>query len=99
MAVGSICYGERKHMKKLTFVLVGSLALLAAACSRGNEDQVNNADMNQYGAEDLNNLAADAANNAEAEALGNQLNELNQEDSADNTDSPTDADEQNVSGM
>jgi hypothetical protein len=99
MAGRSICYGERKHMKKLTFVLVGSAALLAAACSRGNEDQVNNADMNQYGAEDLNNLAAEAANNAEAEALGNQLNELNQEDSADNTDNPTDADEQNVSGM
>jgi hypothetical protein len=55
--------------------------------------------MNQYGAEDLNNLASDAANNAEAEALGNQLNELNQEDAADNTDNPTDADEQNVSGM
>lgn len=85
-------------MKKLTFVLVGGAALLAAACSRGNEDQVNNVDMNQYGTEDLNNLAADAANNAEAEALGNQLNELNQEDT-DNTANPTDADEQNVSGM
>ena len=99
MAEPSISHGERKHMKKLTFVLVGSAALLAAACSGGNEDQVNNADMNQYGAEDLNNLASDAANNAEAEALGNQLNELNQEDAADNTDNPTDADEQNVSGM
>lgn len=86
-------------MKKFVFALVGTAALLTAACNRGNEDQVNNAEMNQPSAE-LNALANDAANNAEADALGNQLNQLNQENAAaDNTTNPEDADEQNVSGM
>ncbi|HKX92877.1 MAG TPA: hypothetical protein VJM15_10715 [Sphingomicrobium sp.] len=86
-------------MRKLGFLLVGSAALATAACSGGNEDQVNNAEMNQPTPE-LNALANDAANTAEADALGNQLNQLNQEDAVtDNTVNPADADEQNVSGM
>jgi ABC-type oligopeptide transport system substrate-binding subunit len=85
-------------MKRLTFALAGTAALLVAACS-GNQDQVNNAEMNQAGAEDLNALAnAAATDNAEAQALGNQQDQLNQEN-ADNTVNPADADEQNVSGM
>ena len=51
--------GERKHMKKLAFVLVGAGALLTAACNKGNEDQVNNAEMNQP-APELNALANEA---------------------------------------
>ena len=87
-------------MKKLTFAFIGAGALLTAACNSGNQDQVNNADMNAYGTEDLNSLANEAANNAEMEALGNQEDQLNQENqSTDNTVSPKDADEQNVSGM
>ena len=88
-------------MKALTFALIGGTALLTAACNRGNEDQVNNTEMNQAGVEELNNLSADAANDAaEAAALGNQEAMLNQEDTAaDNTTNPDDEQEQNVAGM
>jgi hypothetical protein len=86
-------------MKKLTFALVGTAALLTAACNRGNEDQVNNAEVNQP-ASDLNALANDAANVAnEAEALNAQAQNLANESTDDNTVNPKDADEQNVSGM
>ena len=86
-------------MKKLTFALVGTAALLTAACNRGNEDQVNNAEMNQPSSADLNALAENAANVAnEAEALNAQAQNL-QSESNDNTVNPKDADEQNVSGM
>ena len=87
-------------MKMRVFALAGVAALALAACSSGNEDTVDNAEMNQPAA-DLNGLADDAANdaaNAEAEALGNQQEQLEQEN-ADNTVNPADADEQNVSGM
>jgi ABC-type oligopeptide transport system substrate-binding subunit len=86
-------------MKRLTFALAGTAALLVAACSGNNQDQVNNAELNQAGTEDLNALANDAAtNNAEAQALGTQQDQLNQQ-ADDNTVNPADADEQNVSGM
>ena len=85
-------------MKKLTFALAGTAALLTAACNRGSEDQVNNAEMNQP-ASDLNALANEAAN-TEVNNLGNQQEQLNNEaKSDDNTVNPKDADEQNVSGM
>ncbi len=85
-------------MKKLTFALVWTAALLTAACNRGNEDQVNNAEVNQP-ASDLNALANNAANVAnEADALNAQAQNLANE-STDNTVNPKDADEQNVSGM
>jgi hypothetical protein len=86
-------------MKKLTFALIGTAALLTAACNRGNEDQVNNAEMNQPSSSDLNALANDAANVAnEAQALNAQAQNL-QNEAEDNTVNPKDADEQNVSGM
>jgi hypothetical protein len=86
-------------MKKLTFALVGTAALFTAACNRGNEDQVNNAEMNQPSSADLNALANDAANVAnEAQALNAQAQNL-QNEAEDNTVNPKDADEQNVSGM
>jgi hypothetical protein len=94
--------GDGKTMKKLTFAVVGAVALMTGACSGGNEDQVNNAEMNQTGAE-LNDLANDAANNAaEAENLAAQQQQLEANNAAevtDNTVNPKDADEQNVSGM
>jgi hypothetical protein len=89
-------------MKKLVFACLGAAALLTGACSRDNADQVNNAEMNQTGAEQLNDLANEAAVNAEAEALGNQQQQLeaqNAADPSDNTVNPADADEQNVAGM
>lgn len=88
-------------MKKLTFAVVGAVALATGACGGGAEDQVNNAEMNQPGPE-LNGLAADAANTAEADALGNQQQQLENnaaDATTDNTVNPEDADEQNVSGM
>ena len=88
-------------MKYMTFAVVSAAALLTAACNSGNHDQVNNAEMNQAGAEQLNDLANEAASNAEADSLANQQAQLNQESNAvaDNTVNPDDAQEQNVSGM
>jgi len=89
-------------MKKLVFACLGvSTALGLAACSN-NQDQVNNAELNQPGS-DLNALSGAAANdaaNSEAATLADQQAELNAENAtADNTTNPTDAQEQNVSGM
>jgi hypothetical protein len=88
-------------MKYLSFAAIAGAALLTAACSRGNEDQVNNAEMNQTGTEQLNDLANEAAANAEAESLANQQQQLNAENaaSADNSADPDDEQEQNVAGM
>jgi hypothetical protein len=91
-------------MRKLAFACVGVAALGLAACSGNNQDAVNNAELNQPAVEDLNQSSMDAANaaaNAEAASLGNQQAELNSENAAaeDNTVNPTDAQEQNVSGM
>jgi hypothetical protein len=87
-------------MKKLAFACLGAAALLTSACNRNNADQVNNTEMNQYGAEQLNDLANEAANNAEAEALGTQQQQLEaQNEAAAANTADSDADEQNVSGM
>lgn len=86
-------------MKKLVFALTGVTALALAGCNYSNQDQVNNVELNQP-ASDLNTLSSDAANdaaNSEADALGNQENQL--ENEGDNTLDPSDAQEQNVSGM
>jgi hypothetical protein len=88
-------------MKKLTFAVIGAVALMTGACSGANDDQVNNAEMNQPAAE-LNDIANDAANNAaEAQNLAAQQAQLeaNNAEATDNTINPKDADEQNVSGM
>ena len=88
-------------MKKLSFAVIGAVALMTGACSGGNDDQVNNAEMNQTGAE-LNDIANDAAANAaEAQNLAAQQQQLeaNNAEATDNTVNPEDADEQNVSGM
>ena len=88
-------------MKKLTFAVIGAVALMTGACSGGNDDQVNNAEMNQPSAE-LNDIANDAAANAaEAQNLAAQQQQLeaNNAETTDNTVNPEDADEQNVSGM
>jgi len=87
-------------MKKLSFIVTGAAAIALSACSGSNQDAVNNAELNQPAAEDLNALANDAAANAEDAALGNQQQQLDQNAATDaNSSDPTDADEQNVSGM
>jgi hypothetical protein len=95
--------GERKTMKKLTFVTIGAAVLVLSACNRGNEDAVQNAELNQPAPEQLNELAnqaaMDAANaQAAANSAQNAANVLNA--AAENaTTNPAEADEQNVSGM
>jgi hypothetical protein len=95
-------HGERKSMKSLAFVAIGSSLLALAACNRGNEDAVQNAELNQPSADQLNELADQASMDAaNAQAAANSAkaaaNELNA--AADNTVNPREADEQNVSGM
>ncbi len=87
-------------MKKLVFALVGVSALALAGCGSSNQDVVNNAELNQPDA-DLNEQANEAAMNAaEDQALGNQQQQLNEENAAAaNTVTPSEAQEQNVSGM
>ena len=90
-----------KRMKRLVFALTGVAALTLAACGSNNQDQVGNAELNQPSA-DLNEQANEAAMNAaEDAALGNQQALLNQENAAakENVANPSDAQEQNVSGM
>ena len=88
-------------MKRLAFVIGGAVALALSGCNNSNQDAVNNAEINQPAAEDLNALANEAATNAEDAALGNQQQELNEENAAapDNGPNPSEAEEQNVSGM
>jgi hypothetical protein len=89
-------------MRKLVIALAASASLAVAACSGNNQDAVDNAEMNQPAADDLNAMSLDAANdaaNAEAEALGTQQQQLEQAPAEDNTATPSDEDEQNVSGM
>ena len=90
-------------MKRLAFLTLGMAALALGACNRGNEDAVQNAELNQPEAEQLNELANQAsmdAANAQAAAQANIENATTQENAAiDNTVNPQEADEQNVSGM
>ena len=91
-------------MKRLAFVVGSAAALTLAACSGNNQDALQNAEMNQPNTDELNQLSNQAASdaaNAEAEALGTQQKQLENENAAapDDTTNPTDADEQNVSGM
>jgi hypothetical protein len=92
-------HGDHKSMKKLAFVTLGAASLALVACHRGNEDAVQNAELNQPDAEQLNDLSNEAAMDANAQAPVN--NTLQDENAAaqDNTTNPKEADEQNVSGM
>ena len=91
-------------MKLRLLALAGTAAVALSACNSSNQDQVNNAELNQP-APELNQLSTDAANdaaNSEAAALGEQQNQLENENAAapaDNTSNPSDDQEQNVSGM
>lgn len=85
-------------MKKLAFVVAGVAALSLGACNRTNQDQVQNAELNQPAADQLNELANQAAADANAESAA-AANAQQQNAVEDNTVNPTDAQEQNVSGM
>lgn len=85
-------------MKRLAFAITGVALFALGACSGSNQDAVNNAELNQPAADDLNGLANEAASNAD-QALGNQ--QLNDQNAAaeSNGSNPSEAEEQNVSGM
>ena len=89
-------------MKRLAFVTIATAALAVTGCNRGNEDAVQNAELNQPES-DLNEIAnqaaMDAANEqaAAANAAAQAVNEQNA--TAENVVNPQEADEQNVSGM
>jgi hypothetical protein len=88
-------------MKRLVFLIGGAAALALSACNGDNQDAVNNAELNQPAVEDLNALANEAADNAaDMNALGNEQLEANDLNAVgDNGDNPSEAEEQNVSGM
>lgn len=89
-------------MKTLAFVTIATAALALAGCNRGNEDAVQNAEVNQPAAEQLNELANQAAMDAaNAQAAANSAQTAANEANAvaDNAVNPQEADEQNVSGM
>ena len=86
-------------MKKAS-IAVAALTLLAlAGCNRGNQDQLNAADVN--GTKSLDDLSNDAANVAsEAQALQNQAEQLNEEAKAvDNATGPETPADENIQGM
>ena len=86
-------------MKRLVFLLGGAAALALGGCNNGNQDAVQNAELNQPSADDLNALANDAAVNAEDQALGNQqANDMNAA-AENNGANPSEAEEQNVDAM
>ena len=89
-------------MKKLAFAIGGAALLALSACGGNNDDAMNEVELNQPAAEDLNALPNDAAMNAEDAALGNQQQQIEDQNAAapvEPVQDPTDADEQNVSGM
>lgn len=88
-------------MKRLVFVSIGMAALALGACHKDNQDAVQNAELNQPES-DVNALANQAAMDAaNAQAAANSAQQAANEANAtaDNTVSPKEADEQNVSGM
>jgi outer membrane murein-binding lipoprotein Lpp len=86
-------------MKKVSIAVVALGLLALGGCNRGNQDQLNAADMN--GAKSLNDLSSDAANVAsEAQALQNQAEQLNEEAKAvDNATGPQTPADENIEGM
>ncbi len=90
-----------KRMKRLVFALTGVAALTLAACGSSNQDQVSNAELNQPSA-DLNEQANEAANECRGGRRARQPAGAAQPrecGATENATNPSDAQEQNVSGM
>ncbi|HEY0031915.1 MAG TPA: hypothetical protein VGB81_01490 [Devosia sp.] len=91
-------------MKRFSFAIVATAGLMLASCG-GNDDAVNETEVNVGEANALDDQAMQAANEAansvEMETLGNQANQLEQE-APENAAAPVDdadAEAMNVSGM
>jgi hypothetical protein len=95
-------------MKRFSFAMVATASLVLASCG-GNEETINETDVNAAQSDQLNDLSSAAANDAasagELETLGNQANQLEQEPATENTaanaaaEEDADAEAMNVSGM
>jgi hypothetical protein len=88
-------------MKRLAFLMGGAALFALSGCGSNNQDAVDNAQLNQPAADDLNALANEAAGNAEDQALGNQQQQLNDENAAveNNGPNPSEAEEKNIDAM
>ena len=85
-------------MKRLVFVLSGAATLALTACNNGNQDAVQNAELNQPAADDLNALANDAASDANNTLANQQANDMNAA-APDNGANPSEAEEKNIDAM
>jgi hypothetical protein len=88
-------------MNKLAFAAAGFGLLALAACGRGEQDRLDENQVNQAEQESLDELANEAANlAAEAEALESQAEQLNQraQELQDSAGAQTEYDE-NIAGM
>jgi hypothetical protein len=88
-------------MNKLALTAAGLALLSLAACGRGDQDRLDEAQVNQAQQENLDQLANDAANLAtETEALESQAEQLNQRarELQDSAGAQTEYDE-NIAGM
>jgi outer membrane murein-binding lipoprotein Lpp len=91
----------RTQMNKLALTAAGLALLSLAACGRGDQDRLDEAQVNQAQQENLDQLANDAANLAtETEALESQAEQLNQRarELQDSAGAQTEYDE-NIAGM
>lgn len=86
-------------MNKASIAIAAFALLAVAGCNRGNQDQLNAADVN--GTQNLDALSNDAANVAsEAQVLQNQAEQLNQEArNVDNASGPETPADENIQGM
>ncbi len=89
-------------MRKASLAAASAALLALAACSQGNQDQLNDNEINAGATnQSLNDLSDEAANVAsEAQALENHAQELNQQaQEAKNTAAPQMPTDENIQGM
>jgi len=100
--IGSVRHAITGLISPSTVPIVpaGQVALALSACHKDNQDVVNNVELNQPSPDQLNELANQAAMDAANAAAAAQANMHAEEQNATlNVDNPSDAEEQNVSGM
>ena len=84
-------------MKKASLAAIAFGLLSLAACNRGNQDQLNENDVNAQSLDELSNDAAKLA--SESQELQNQAEQLNQEAQSDNAQGAQTPADENIQGM